>query len=89
MQVFCRSTSGNAECHCSVCGQGIVIFWERQSRAERLEALREIQRELRNHHRYGSGVAAHPRDGFLYPAWNGHGLHSSTAIPARAPTLQR
>ena len=43
MQVLCKSTNGNAETHCCVCGQGFVMFWERQSRAERIQVMKEIQ----------------------------------------------
>jgi hypothetical protein len=67
MQVLCRKTNGNAEFHCCVCGQGFVMFWERQSRSERTEILFEIQETMRRHHRTAPGSEAHPRDGFLAP----------------------
>jgi hypothetical protein len=71
MPVLCKKTGGNAETHCCVCGQGFVMFWDRQSRAERLAAVHEIQRVLRNHHRTSAAPAAHPSDSFMVPEWSG------------------
>jgi hypothetical protein len=85
MQVLCKSTSGNAECTCCVCGQGFVMFWERQSRAERAEAPPEIQGTLRHHHRDHPGQQAHPQGGFLVPEWSGSIAFSGSAIPGSAP----
>jgi hypothetical protein len=86
MQVLCKSAEENAETHCCVCGQGFVIFWERQSRAERTEALREIQKTLRGHHRDQSGPAAHPRSGFVIPEWDKPVAFSGAAILGHAPS---
>ncbi len=86
MQVLCKGTSGNAETHCSVCGQGFVMFWERQSRPERIEAMKEIQRSLRSHHRAHKGPEAHPNGGFLVPEWNGAVAASGAAILGHAPS---
>ena len=86
MQVLCKSTNGNAEIHCSVCGQDFVMFWERQSRAERAEALLEIQKALRGHHQDKAGPEAHPQTGFLIPAWDGPIAFSGAAILGQAPT---
>ena len=69
MKVFCKSTSGNAEFHCSVCGQGFVLFWERHPRTERVAILSEIQETMRRQHRTFRGPEAHPRGGFLAPEW--------------------
>ena len=69
MQVLCKSTNGNGETQCCVCGQGFVMFWYRQSRAERVEALKEIQTTLRHQHRNQRGSEAHPNGGFLVPEW--------------------
>jgi hypothetical protein len=79
MQVLCKSTSGNAETHCCVCGQGFVLFWERQSRSERIEAIRDIQHTLRNHHRNDKGPDAHPNENFLVPEWSGANAGSGAA----------
>ena len=86
MQVFCKGTTGNAEIKCSVCGQGFVLFWERQSRPERIEALREIQKTLRGHHQKQAGPEAHPQAGFSIPEWDGQIASNGTAELGHAPT---
>lgn len=86
MQVLCKSTNGNSEMHCSVCGQGFVMFWERQSRAERSEAIRDIQKTLRHQHRTQKGAEAHPNGGFLVPEWNGSVSSSGASIVGAAPS---
>ena len=86
MEVLCKSTNGNAETQCSVCGLGFVMFWERQSRSERAEALSEIQKTLRNHHRSQKGPEAHPANGFHLPERNGSHAASGVAILGHAPT---
>jgi hypothetical protein len=86
MQVLCKSTNGNAETHCCVCGQGFVMFWERQSRKERIEAMREIQDTLRHQHRNRPGREAHPSGSFMVPEWNSSDAGSETAFHGNAPT---
>ena len=86
MQVLCKSSNGNAETHCSVCGQGFIFFWERQSRAERAEALQEIHKALRKQHVDQAGPEAHPESAFLVPQWNGPIAFSGAAILGNAPT---
>lgn len=81
MQVLCKKTAGNAETHCCVCGQGFVMFWDRQSRTERIAAVHEIQQVLRRHHLNGAGPGAHPNDSFTVPEWSGPS--SLTAIDTR------
>jgi hypothetical protein len=88
MQVLCKSTGGNAELHCCVCGQGFVMFWERQSRTERREALHDIQEMLRQHHHTAPGPEVHPRTGFLVPEWNGPIAFSGAAILGNAPVWE-
>jgi hypothetical protein len=85
MQVLCKSTNGNAECNCCICGQGFVLFWERQSRTERAEALRDIQDTLRRHHRENLGPHVHPQTGFLVPEWNGPIAFSGAALLGNVP----
>lgn len=85
MQVLCKTTGGNAETHCCICGQGFVMFWERQSRAERAETLCEIQETLRRQHRLAPGPEAHPQGGFLVPEWHGPLVASGAAILGNAP----
>jgi hypothetical protein len=72
MQVYCKRKNGIAETHCCVCGQGFVMFWDRQSRPERLAILHEIQAVLRRHHRNSQDPDAHPSDGFAVPEWRGN-----------------
>lgn len=86
MQVLCKSTNGNGEIKCCVCGQAFVMFWERQSHAERVQAMREIQQALRKQHKTQAGARAHPRSGFLVPEWNGPIAYSGAAILGHAPT---
>ena len=86
MQVLCKGTKGNSEVQCCVCGQGFVMFWERQSRAERAEAIHEIQETLRNHHRNHHGPEAHPAGGFLVPEWNGPIAYSAAAMLGHPPS---
>ncbi|MDR3792122.1 MAG: hypothetical protein P4L03_01960 [Terracidiphilus sp.] len=85
MQVLCKSTTGNAECHCTVCGQGFVMFWERQSRSERREAMHEIQEALLRHHREHPGPHPHPQSSFLVPEWNGPIAFSAAALLGNVP----
>jgi hypothetical protein len=86
MQVFCKSTSGNAEVQCCVCGQGFILFWERQSRSERVAALQAIQKTLRAHHMRLAGPEVHPQTGFLVPGLDGPAAFSGAAIQGHAPT---
>ena len=80
MQVLCKKTGGNAETHCCVCGQGFVMFWDRQSRAERIAAVHEIQQVLRHHHGTATGPEAHPSDSFTVPEWSGAGRLSERTM---------
>jgi len=88
MQVLCRRTNGNAELHCCVCGQGFVMFWERQPHSERMELLREIQETLRRQHRAASGPEAHPKGGFLAPHSNGMGELAGAGFAGKAPAWE-
>jgi len=85
MQVLLKSTDSAAETRCSVCGQGFALFWERQTKMERSEALREIESTLRHHHHSGPGPQVHPVNGFLVPAWHGPVAFSGAAILGNAP----
>ena len=86
MQVLCKATNGNAETNCCICGQGFVMFWDRQSRAERVAALFEIQQTLRRHHRTASGPEAHPTADFLVPDWSGSSELAAAASVGTVPT---
>ncbi len=88
MQVLCRTTKGNAELHCCVCGQGFVLFWERQTHTERMEMVHDIQETLRRQHRKSRGPEAHPQSGFLAPQTGGQLEFSGAAVLGTAPTWE-
>jgi hypothetical protein len=48
-----------------------VIFWERESRTQRREALFEIQKSLCSHHIHNDGPNVHPQHDFAILQWNG------------------
>ena len=85
MQVLLKSAESAVETRCSICGQGFVMFWERQTKMERTEALREIDSTLRMHHHTSEGTQAHPVKGFLVPEWDGPIAFSGAAILGNAP----
>ena len=85
MQVLCKATNGNAETHCCICGQGFVMFWDRQSRSERVATMHEIQETFRRHHRAAAGPEAHPTGLFPVPDWNGSTELSGAATSGTAP----
>lgn len=87
MQVLCKSTSHSSpDLCCPVCGQGFVLFSERQSKADRAEALREVTKILRSHHVEEAGADAHPQRGFVVPQWSGEAAFSGAAILGNAPS---
>lgn len=86
MQVLCKSSNEAVETYCSVCGQGFVLFWERQTKMERAQALKEIAKTLRQHHSKEAGPEAHPQRGFLVPEWDGPVAFSGAAILGNAPS---
>jgi hypothetical protein len=86
MQVLLKSTADSPEVCCPVCGQGFVLFWERQSRAERAMALREVARTLRSHHSSLSSPDAHPQRGFVVPERSTPQGFSGAAILGHAPS---
>jgi hypothetical protein len=85
MQVLCKSSELAIETQCKVCGLGFALFWERQTRTERAEAMRQVDKALRLHHRDGLGPHVHPVKGFLVPEWDGPVAYSSAAILGSAP----
>jgi hypothetical protein len=88
MHVLCKSTKGHAETHCCVCGQGFVMFWDRQSRTERAAALHEIQETLRRHHRATPGPEAHPIQLFPVPEWDPASAYSVAVGSGAVPNLE-
>ncbi len=86
MQVLCKNSEQNVEAHCSVCGQGFTLFWQGNTTAtEKDEALAEIEKTLRDHHRGSNDASAHPDRGFLVPEWNGPIAFSGAALLGNAP----
>ena len=85
MQVICKVTSSAADVCCSVCGQGFALYWERHTRTERAQALREIGKTLRSHHSSKSGPEAHPQRGFLVPEQTGPMPVSGASVMGYAP----
>lgn len=86
MQVLCKSSEQTGDICCSVCGQSFFLFWERQSRMERNQAMHEIANTLRSHHENNAGPDAHPVRGFLVPRWDGPIAFSGAAILGNAPS---
>jgi hypothetical protein len=86
MQVLLKSSNESVETRCSVCGQGFLLYWERQTPLEQAETLREVETTLRNQHCNGIGAAAHPEHGFLVPAWDGPIAFSGAAMLGNAPS---
>jgi len=86
MQVLCKTSNEQIETCCSVCGQGFAMFWERPTKSERAEALREVEKTLRSHHYNQAGPEAHPRRGFLVPEWVGPVAFSGAAMLGNAPS---
>ena len=70
MHSYCKKTSGSADIHCEICGQGFVILWELRTAKEREHARKAVQQVLRSQHRR-QGHNAHPEEGFSAPEWNG------------------
>lgn len=87
MQVICRSTNKHPETRCCICGQGFVIFWERESRAQRRESLFEIQKILCNHHRQNEGPLVHPQHDFAILQLNGSMAGAGEAIRGQSPSM--
>lgn len=86
MQVYCKVSSQAAETHCSVCGQGFNLIWERPRKADRAHILQEVARTLRGHHRGHSGPGAHPTRAFLVLDGEGPEAFSGGAVPGHAPS---
>ncbi len=86
MQILCRTTKEQADTCCSVCGQGFALYWERQTKFERAQALREIGKVLRSHHSGPGGPHAHPSRGFMVSDWAGPVTFSGAAILGHAPS---
>ena len=62
------------------------MFWERQSRTERIELMKEIQHALRYQHRINKSAEAHPSGSFLVPDLAGVHTGSATADQGQVPS---
>ena len=85
MQVLCKTSNVSVDTRCSICGQGFMLYWERQTPQEQAEGLRDVEAVLRGHHRNGVAMSVHPDHGFLVPAWDGPIAFSGAAILGNAP----
>lgn len=78
MQVLCKPCESSADLQCPICGRGFQLYWERTSREQQLDALREIQQTLRDHHTCPAGT--HPDSAFTIPPWSGQPQFSAAAL---------
>jgi hypothetical protein len=86
MQVLCKRTSHSPDVCCPVCAQGFVLICERQSKADRSHALRDVTHVLRSHHLNLPGPGAHPQSGFPVPHSSGSTAFSGAAVLGNAPS---
>jgi len=85
MQVLCKMSMTESDVRCNVCGQGFVVYWERQSRDEQAAARSLVQKQLADHHRITDDAGAHPPVGFNVPQWGGLPKFSAAALLGGAP----
>ena len=85
MQVLCVATEECADIVCKVCGEGYRLYFERQSQAEREQAVAMVTRALANHHVTANGPLAHPKKPFNVPDWSGPAEWSAAALLGGAP----
>lgn len=87
MQVLCVSTKESADIVCKICGHQYKLYFERQSPAERAEAVKRVEQTLADHHDAGDDHSAHPEKPFNVPAWSGPAEWSAAALLGGAPPL--
>jgi hypothetical protein len=81
MQVLCEKSNTGSDVRCGVCGQGFLVYWERTSRAERMQARAEVMNALvRQHEDERTGHDAHPTTQFTIPSWDGDVRYSGAAL---------
>jgi hypothetical protein len=85
MQVLCKKSEDGNQVRCSVCGQGFTLYWERQTPAERADALQEVNATLIAHHGKNEDAGVHPDGCFLVPTWDRDVAFSGAAILGNAP----
>jgi hypothetical protein len=85
LQVLCMATGESADVICRVCGEKYKLYFERQSQAEREEAVALVIQALVNHHVTADGRSAHPQKPFNIPEWSGPAEWSAAALLGGAP----
>jgi hypothetical protein len=85
MQVLLKSSDRAADFHCEVCGEGFALFCERKTEQEQAEVLAMVRSAIHSHHSDDAPGHAHPRSGFLIPAWSGPIEFSGAALLSNAP----
>ena len=80
MQVLLRKSDDRQDVHCTVCGQGFRLYWERTSVAEQDTMRAAVLDELRSQHADDQTPAAHPRAPFNVPRWTGPPQYSGAAL---------
>ncbi len=94
MQVLCMVTSDDScDVQCPCCNQRYIVYYARQSSAEREEALEAVRLTLLEHHVLNPLHTAHPGEAFNVPPWSGP-VHASAAAllsgaPIKAPSRNR
>ncbi len=89
MQALCIVTADeNCDVQCLCCGQKYSVYYARQDKAEREEALLLIQQALTEHHLRSPLTTAHPGDAFNVPAWSGPAHASAAALLGGAPVAR-
>jgi hypothetical protein len=81
MQVLCEKSNMGSDVRCGVCGQGFLVYWERTSRAERMQARAAVMNALvRQHENERTGHDVHPETRFTIPDWDGDVRYSGAAL---------
>ena len=94
MQVLCMiSSEESCDVQCPCCRQSYVVYYSRQGKEEREEALESVRIALLEHHVRNPLATAHPGEAFNVPAWSGP-VHASAAAllsgaPIRRPTRNK
>jgi hypothetical protein len=85
MQVVCKPSQTSSDVLCPVCGEGFLLYWERTCLNEQSQMLRDIQQALNDHHITAGEGAAHPKEAFNIPSWNGPARFSGAALLGGLP----
>jgi hypothetical protein len=80
MQVLCKLSHTASDVRCRVCGQGFLVYWSRNSRAEQAASRGMVIEALAAQHASSHSEHVHPRTGFNVPAWSGRPSVSGAAL---------